>query len=56
MIVKDLLYIVLLIFLYRAFFRPKVVVEHRHFYNKKTDTDKKTKPKIEDYTDYEEIK
>lgn len=54
MIVKDLLYIVLLIFLYRAFFRPKVVVEHRHFYDKKTD--KKTKPKIEDYTDYEEIK
>lgn len=54
MIIKDLIYIILMIFLYRAFFSPKVVVEHRHFYDKKTN--KTTKPKIEDYTDYEEIK
>ena len=53
MIIKDLLYIILLIFLYRAFFRPKVVVEHRHYYDKKTD--KKSKSKNEDFSDYEEI-
>lgn len=54
MIVKDLLYLVLLIFLYRTFFRPKNIVQHHHHYEKKTN--KAAKPKNEDFTDYEEIK
>jgi hypothetical protein len=49
---KYLFYIVLILFLYRALFRPKVIVEHRHFHDKKP----KKNTKDVDYTDYEEIK
>ena len=56
MILKFLFYIVLILFIYRTLFRPKVIVEHRHFYDKKT-PEKKTikRDKMGDYTDYEEI-
>jgi hypothetical protein len=54
---KFLFYIVLILFLYRALFRPKVVVEHRHFYDDEKQNKKKpNKPKLGDFTDYEEVK
>ena len=54
---KFLFYIVVIIFLYRVLFRPKVIVEHRHLYDKKTPEKKSVKSnKMGDYTDYEEIK
>jgi hypothetical protein len=46
---KYLFYIVLILFLYRALFRPKVIVEHRHFFDKKNTNN-------DDFSDYEEIK
>lgn len=56
MIIKFLFYIVLILFIYRTLFRPKVIVEHRHFYDKKTPEKKNIKrDKMGDYTDYEEI-
>jgi|GEM_PF-1183641 len=51
---KYLFYIVLILFLYRALFRPKVIVEHRHFFDKKNPKPKKTNN--DDFSDYEEIK
>lgn len=51
---KYIFYLAVLAFLYRAFFSPKVVVEHRHFDDKKNRPDKK-RPDAE-WTDYEEIK
>jgi hypothetical protein len=53
---KYLFYIVLILFLYRALFRPKVLVEHRHFHDKKPDEKSPKNPKLGDYTDYEEVK
>ena len=54
---KFLFYIVVIIFLYRVLFRPKVIVEHRHLYDKKTPEKKSVKSdKMGDYTDYEEVK
>ncbi len=51
---KYLFYLAILGVIYRAFMQPKVIVEHRHFYDKKP---KKDPPKIEsELTDYEEIK
>jgi hypothetical protein len=50
---KYLFYLVVLAVIYRAFMRPKVIVEHRHFYDKKL----KDKPRLDsELTDYEEIK
>lgn len=54
MALKYLFYIVLILFLYRALFRPKVIVEHRHFYDKKNPKPKKIN--TDDFSDYEEIK
>ncbi len=51
---KYLFYIVVILFLYRTLFRPKVIVEHRHFYDKKNPKPKKTNNN--DFTDYEEVK
>jgi hypothetical protein len=51
---KYLFYIVVIAFIYRALFQPKVIVEHRHFTDKKPD-EKKKRPDAE-LTDYEEIK
>ncbi|NJN33782.1 MAG: hypothetical protein HC817_05550 [Saprospiraceae bacterium] len=56
---KYIFLTVLLLFLYRVLFRPKVIVEHRHFYDKKPDDAaprKKNTEKLGDYTDFEEIK
>lgn len=53
---KYIFYIVLLVFLYRVFFRPKVIVEHRHIHDKKPAEKKQSNNKFGDYTDYEEIK
>lgn len=54
---KFLFYIVIIIFLYRVLFRPKVIVEHRHLYDKKTpEKTPEKRSKMGDYTDYEEIK
>jgi hypothetical protein len=50
---KYLFYLAILAFIYRAFMRPKVVVEHRHFYEKKPKNDKQIQSEL---TDYEEIK
>jgi hypothetical protein len=55
---KYIFLTVIILFIYRVIFRPKVIVEHRHFYDKKPDdtTRKKNTEKLGDYTDYEEIK
>ncbi len=53
---KYLFYIVLIIFLYRVLFRPKVIIEHRHVHDKKPEEKSKQKNKLGDYTDFEEIK
>jgi hypothetical protein len=50
---KYLFYLAVLAFIYRAFMRPKVIVEHRHFHDKKP---KDTKRIDSELTDYEEIK
>ena len=53
---KYLFYIVVIIFIYRTLFSPKVIVEHRHFSDKKPEDKKgKQRPDAEP-TDYEEIK
>lgn len=53
---KYIFYIVVIMFIYRALFRPKIIVEHRHFTDKKSNGDKgKQRPDAE-LTDYEEIK
>jgi hypothetical protein len=52
---KYIFLTVLILFIYRVFFRPKVVVEHRHFYGKKpTDSDSKNRVNAEP-ADYEDI-
>jgi hypothetical protein len=51
---KFIFYLALLAVIYRVFMQPKVIVEHRHFYEKKP---KKDTPSIDsELTDYEEIK
>ena len=56
MILKYLFYIVVVLLIYRTLFRPKVLIAHRHFHDKKPD-EKKPKPnKLGEYTDYEEVK
>lgn len=58
-IIKFLFYIVLILFIYRTLFRPKVIVEHRHYYDKpeeKKNGKGKINNKLGDYTDYEEVK
>ena len=53
---KYLFYIVVIMFIYRTLFRPKIIVEHRHVSDKKpNDNIKKQRPDAE-LTDYEEIK
>ena len=51
---KYILYLAILAVIYRAFFRPKVIVEHRHFYDKKPKDDNRRHDA--ELTDYEEIK
>lgn len=51
---KYILYLAILALIYRAFMRPKVIVEHRHFYDKKPKED--TKGSKAELADYEEIK
>ena len=51
---KFILYAVIILVIYRFFFSPKIVIEHKHFYDKKNKDDKK-RPDAE-LTDYEEIK
>jgi uncharacterized membrane protein YfcA len=51
---KYIFYIVLIAFIYRVIFRPKVIIEHRHIHDKKP---KENPPqKKGDFTDYEEVK
>jgi hypothetical protein len=53
---KYLFYIVVIAFIYRVLFRPKVIVEHRHITDKKPNGNKgKQRPDAE-IADYEEIK
>ena len=55
-IMKYLFYIVVIAFIYRVLFRPKVIVEHRHITDKKPNGNKgKQRPDAE-IADYEEIK
>jgi hypothetical protein len=52
---KYIFYLAVLAVIYRAFMRPKVIVEHRHFYDKKKV--KSDSRRIDsELTDYEEIK
>ena len=53
---KYLFYIVVIAFIYRVIFRPKVIVEHRHFTDKKPDEKQKKQRPDAELTDYEEIK
>ena len=53
---KFLFYIVLILFLYRTLFRPKVIVEHRHIHDKKPNEPNKKNNKLGEFTDYEEVK
>ena len=53
---KYLFYIVVIAFIYRVIFRPKVIVEHRHFSDKKPDEKQKRPRPDAELTDYEEIK
>jgi hypothetical protein len=50
---KFLFYLALLAVIYRVFMQPKVIVEHRHFYDKKPKKDARLDSEL---TDYEEIK
>ena len=52
---KYIFYLALLAVIYRYFMRPKVIVEHRHFYDKKKLKDDARRNDAE-LTDYEEIK
>lgn len=53
---KYLLYLAIIAVIYRAFFRPKVIVEHRHFYDKKPKDDRSKGSSNVELADYEEIK
>ena len=57
---KIIFYGIVLMILYRLFFKPTIVVEHRHFYdeksNKKRIQTSKKNPKNDDYVEYEEVK
>ena len=50
---KYIFYLIILAVIYRVFMQPKVIVEHRHFYDKKPKADKSSNAEL---TDYEEIK
>ena len=50
---KYLFYLAIIAIIYRAFFQPKVIVEHRHFYDKKPKDKGSSNTEL---TDYEEIK
>jgi hypothetical protein len=50
---KFLFYLALLAVIYSVFRQPKVIVEHRHFYDKKPKKDVRLDSEL---TDYEEIK
>jgi hypothetical protein len=52
---KYIFYLAVLAFIYRAFMRPKVIVEHRHFYDKKKGGSDTRRIDAES-ADYEEIK
>jgi hypothetical protein len=52
---KYIFYLAVLAVVYRAFMRPKVIVEHRHFYDKKK-VKSDTRHIDSELTDYEEIK
>jgi uncharacterized membrane protein YfcA len=57
MVIKYLFYIVLILFIYRTLFRPKILIEHRHVHDKKPEDKKKPNTnKLGDYIDYEEVK
>ncbi|MFM2268236.1 MAG: hypothetical protein RL757_1677 [Bacteroidota bacterium] len=55
---KYLFYGILLMVLYRLFFKQTIVVEHRHFYDEKSDKKRiqGNKKKGDDYVEYEEVK
>ncbi|MDZ7881097.1 MAG: hypothetical protein U5L45_25750 [Saprospiraceae bacterium] len=53
---KYIFYLALLAVIYRVFMRPKVIVEHRHFYDKKKLKSEDTRRNDAELTDYEEIK
>lgn len=51
---KYLFYLAVIALIYRVFMRPKVIVEHRHFYDKKPKVDKPSSNA--ELADYEDIK
>ena len=53
---KYLFYIVVIAFIYRTLFRPKIIIEHRHITDKKPDDKQKRQRPDAELTDYEEIK
>lgn len=53
---KYLFYIVVIAFIYRVLFRPKVIVEHRHFTDKNPKNGNNKQKSDAELTDYEEIK
>ncbi|MBL7817215.1 MAG: hypothetical protein JNL70_19485 [Saprospiraceae bacterium] len=53
---KYLFYIVVILFIYRVLFRPKVIVEHRHITGNKPEKDTKKQFPNAETTDFEEIK
>ena len=53
---KYLFYIVVIMFIYRVLFRPKVIVEHRHITDKKPKNDNQKQRPDAELTDFEEIK
>jgi hypothetical protein len=53
---KYLFYIVVIAFIYRVIFRPKVIVEHRHISDKKPKSSSTKQRPDAELTDYEEIK
>ncbi len=51
---KYLFYLAVIALIYRVFMRPKVIVEHRHFYDKKPKDDKPSSNA--ELADYEDVK
>jgi hypothetical protein len=53
---KYLFYLAVIALIYRVFMRPKVIVEHRHFYDKKPKEDKDKPSSNAELADYEDVK
>ncbi len=53
---KYIFYLAILAVIYRVFMQPKVVVEHRHFYDKKPKDDKPSPSSNAELADYEDVK